>query len=45
MKEEKKILHLTVCKNKAVHNYVMNDLVWKIDLPYFPCIVPKLKVQ
>ena len=31
----KKNLHLTVCKNKDVHNYVMNDLVWKIDLPNF----------
>lgn len=37
MKElkEKKVLRLTICGNKAVHNYVMNDLVWKIDLPNF----------
>lgn len=34
-KNNKQNLRLTVCENKAVHNYVMNDLVWKIDLPNF----------
>lgn len=34
-KNDKQNLRVTVCENKTVHSYVMNDLVWKIDLPNF----------